>query len=131
MHIKLVRAHRVLEATYGVLIVEDSPLCLTLELPWLNNEPFVSCIPTGAYTCKRVQSPKWGDTFEVADVPGRTHILFHWGNSYKNSKGCVLLGRSFSHVDQDDVMDVASSRDAFSAFMDALNGEESFKLEVV
>ncbi len=64
----------------------------TVEEEWQNNRPFVSCIPAGDYLCKRVDSPKFGDTFEVTDVEGRTHILFHVFNTEEGSLGCIGLG---------------------------------------
>ena len=64
----------------------------TLENPWLDNAPNISCIPVGSYVCKRVISPKYGETFEITGVDGRTHILFHEGNYPSNTMGCVLLG---------------------------------------
>ena len=67
------------KCTRGVLIHEDEIIALTLENPWRDNTPNISCIPIGTYLCKRVDSPKFGDTFEVSDVSGRTHILFHSG----------------------------------------------------
>ena len=45
----------------------DFELC-TLENPWLDNEPYVSCIPKGNYKCHRVDSPRYGDTFQVMNV---------------------------------------------------------------
>jgi len=62
--------------TFGVLKFDNTPFAVTLELDDLENRPNISCIPAGEYICKRVNSPKFGDTFEVANVPGRTHILF-------------------------------------------------------
>lgn len=84
--------------TFGVLIDKDIPLCLTLEDPDNGNQKNISCIPTGVYSCSRVQSPSKGDVWEIKDVPDRTHILIHVGNTIMDTEGCVLVGESFGTV---------------------------------
>ncbi len=121
--------------TFGVLIYGGAPICVTLEPPWKDNKPSVSCIPVGVYVCRRVKSPKFGDTFEIADVPGRTHILFHKGNWAKDTYGCVILGSSFvggSHtVGFTEEAMVVDSIYAFSGFMDFFKDDNEFKLDVI
>lgn len=51
-----------------------------LELPWLDNERSVSCIPAGTYECERINHPKYGHCWLVKNVPGRDGILIHIGN---------------------------------------------------
>lgn len=70
----------------------------TLELPYKDNRPFVSCIPGGHYKAKLTQSPTKGLAIEILNVPGRTHILFHVGNTINDLKGCIAIG---SHVGDD------------------------------
>ena len=79
----------------GVLYVAGKLCFTTLELPWMDNEKEKSCIPVNIYRCKRVDSPRFGLTFEVDDVPNRSQILFHQGNFPTDSKGCILLGTGF------------------------------------
>lgn len=71
-------------------------------------------------------SPKYGETFEITDVDGRTHILFHWGNYPSNTEGCVLLGTSRAA----DVPAVWSSKAAHAEFMEQLAGVEEFALTI-
>ena len=73
----------------------------TVERPWLDNAPNISCIPTGEYTMQKVTSPRFGpDTWEVMDVPGRTHILIHSANWAKQLEGCIAPGRGlFANLD--------------------------------
>lgn len=99
----------------------------TLENPWLANQPNISCIPAGDYVCRRVISPKYGETFEVTDVDGRTHILFHWGNYPSNTQGCILVGTSHAP----EVPAVWNSRAAHAEFMDKFNGVDEFELTVL
>src|SRR3990172_3391900 len=70
----------------------------SLELPWLNNKRGVSSIPLGTYTLKPRISVKYGQHFIVTNVPGRSLILIHAGNSTSDTKGCILLGeRSYQN----------------------------------
>lgn len=90
------RTHSREDGVWGVLDEEGCPFSLTGELPWKDNKPSVSCIPVGEYMCKRVQSPRFGDTFEITGIPGRSNVLFHWGNvPLKDSEGCILVAESF------------------------------------
>jgi len=81
MNISIKRNYTGKLGTFGTIQEENQPpFALTLEREWHLNERNISCIPAGNYQCKRVQSPKFGNTFEVKDVPHRSHILFHKGN---------------------------------------------------
>jgi hypothetical protein len=80
---------------YGVLLSHNIPLCLTLELPWLENKPEISCIPPGLYPCARHESQKFGRVWMLQNVPARSAILIHAGNTIKDTQGCILAGRSF------------------------------------
>ena len=100
------------------------PFAVTVERPWLDNQKSVSCIPAGQYACQRVQSPKFGDTFEVQNVPNRTAILFHKGNITDDTHGCILVGEQFGTVNG--VPGVLASAQGFAEFMRRLAGEPSF-----
>jgi hypothetical protein len=77
--------------TIGSLYNEIGGLiCNTFELPWLSNQPNVSCIPAGTYTIKPTESARFGSTYIVDDVVGRSHILFHKGNTTNDTEGCIL-----------------------------------------
>ena len=111
--------------TFGVALESGEPFCVTCELPWKENQANVSCIPPGSYGAVRVQSPRFGNTFEVKNVEGRTHILFHKGNSIKDSRGCILLGESFNPGET-----VGSSRSAFGEFLDRTQEYDHFILHI-
>lgn len=80
--------------TFGVFIYDRSILCLALERPWLGNLPGKSCIPTGSYKVIKVHHPKYGNCFRVENVPGRSGILIHSGNTIEDTSGCILPGHS-------------------------------------
>lgn len=104
----------------------DSKTLYSVERPWLQNQPNISCIPEGFYKCRRVDSPKFGDTFEVTGVPNRTHILFHVANHMDDLQGCIGLGARLAPQDYR-VMD---SRVAMSIFLTDLEGKDAFDLYV-
>lgn len=55
-----------------------------------------SCIPKGTYLCKPHNGKKYQGVWEVCDVPGRTAILIHAGNTEKDTLGCILVGLAYS-----------------------------------
>lgn len=84
----------------------------TLELPWKNNEPRVSCIPAGRYEVVKRHSPKYGDHFHVLNVPNRSYILIHAGNYNRDTLGCILVGTGLEDINGDGDKDVTDSRTA-------------------
>lgn len=105
-----------------------SAICLTLELPWKNNTPYISCIPSGLYICEKITSPSKGETFEITGVIGRKHILFHKGNLNDDTMGCILLGESFNYLKDEQA--ITNSEHAFTEFMDLLKKEKEFRLDL-
>ena len=125
---KLVRVASNDIATYGVLIQGEIPFAVTLERPWLENRSMESCIQAGAYECKRVSSPKFGNTFEVTNVPGRSAILFHRGNLADDSHGCILVGEQFNPVLGKP--GITASREGFDEFLKLTGITDSFPLTI-
>jgi len=123
--VKIVRLEKGADGTFGVLRLDGRVFCVTLEPPDRGNEANISCIPAGNYVCRRIESPGFGSTFEVADVPGRSHILFHAGNVSGDTQGCVLLGRYFGLLGTD--RGVLQSGSAFRDFLERCSGVGSFQ----
>ena len=117
------------QGTYSMVVHNDLPFALTLERQWLDNRSNVSCIPAGTYKCVRVNSPKFGNTFEVTNVPKRTHILFHKGNIDDDSHGCILIGEKFGMIGGS--AGIQASAEGFNEFMSIMNGEVGFRLIIV
>lgn len=115
--------------TFGVLIDGDTPFAVTCEDLWRDNAPSISCIPVGMYHCKRVKSPKFGDTFEVTGVPGRSHILFHKGNTEDDTHGCILVAEEFGKLHGKTA--VLASGAGYGEFMARLKGVDSFPLHIM
>ncbi|WP_285907677.1 DUF5675 family protein [Pseudodesulfovibrio pelocollis] len=125
----LIRYDEDRDGTFGVLIIDGRPFCSTLEPPDLNNAANISCIPPGVYTCGIVDSPRYGRTFEVQDVPGRTHILIHSGNIVAHTMGCILLGQYVGKLKGDRA--VLNSGATFSRFMAQMSGLTEFRLTIL
>lgn len=124
----LIRVGQSDAGTFGVLVYEHIPFAVTLERPWKDNQVNISSIPTGDYTCRLVQSPKFGQTYEITNVPGREHVLFHKGNRITDTQGCVLIGESFAK-DADRPI-IADSLHGYGEFRALLNGDSSFLLRI-
>ncbi len=127
--VKLVRVEESDDGTFGVLLIDDEAFCVTLEPPDLNNAKGVSNIPPGMYNLKRVNSPKYGMTFTVEDVPGRSHILIHAGNVTRHTRGCILVAQYFGKLKGDRA--VLNSGKTFRAFMDAMVGVDITGIDIV
>jgi len=112
----------------GALRIGKKLFCTTLEPADRGNKPDVSCIPPGQYLCRRVQSPRFWDTFEVLNVPGRTLILFHPGNRMQDTEGCILIGRTWGQLEGDRA--VLNSGNTFERFMIEMKGVDEFILTI-
>ena len=80
--------------THGELYYDDGePTGIhTLEEPWKQNQREISCIPPGDYPLKEHNGHHFQDVWEVCNVPGRSAILIHAGNTIKDTRGCILVG---------------------------------------
>lgn len=131
MILNLRRTERLVTGIIGELLTEDwKPLYFTLEHAYVDGDEFVSKIPIGTYKCVRGEHtlehhPEPFTTFEVTNVPGHTHILFHVGNINSDSAGCILLGLETDHKYR-----VSSSYAAWCDFMTRLSGLDEFTLNV-
>lgn len=127
--VQILRAVKRADGVFGIFMVSMYPICLTCERPWLNNQIGISCIPAGQYICRRVKSPKFGDTFEVTGVSGRSEILIHSGNIDDDSHGCIILGENFEPW-KTGQLSLASSKIAFGQFMREMEGQDQFTLTI-
>jgi hypothetical protein len=96
--------------------------CKALEPPNKENKHNISCIPLGTYwVTKELTSPGHDyPHFRVHDVPDRNGILWHGGNYFKDTLGCLLVGDSFGDRNKDGVLDVLNSRTTLQKLFDLL-----------
>lgn len=97
--------------------------CFTLELPWLENQRGVSCVPRGKYKAFKRNSQKNGLVVEFRSVPDRSSIQIHSGNYTRQIEGCILVGSSIAFLDGDLVPDVANSKETLTKLLALLPDE--------
>lgn len=80
------------QGTFGRVTDETGKqVCLTCERPDNGNQE-MGCIPAGKYTVTQFDSPSKGRDFLLHNVPGRSMIEIHRGNTIHDTKGCILVG---------------------------------------
>ncbi|EAH4525549.1 hypothetical protein H8866_001133 [Campylobacter jejuni] len=100
-------------------------------------------MPAGVYNLKRHSPSRFENTLRSItkkdddtminvyndDVPSSRAILIHWGNSDKDTQGCILLGLTKANDNES----VGQSRQACKEFYDLMYGKnlEDIKLEIV
>jgi len=131
MQAKLIRLESSPEVTLGVLLLDGRVFCQTLELPWKNNAKSISCIPEGNYVCKRVDSPKFGNTFEIQNVPDRDDVLLHQGNFVRDSRGCIIVGGGFNVTTTPTSITGGTSRTTFKLLLNVTRNIDEFNFKIV
>jgi len=115
--------------TFGRIYFEDFQ-SFTCEPPWKDNRPRVSCIPVGTYVMIPYKSNKFGNTYLVKDVEGRSWILSHSGNVggdmelglRTDTLGCILQGKYLGKVFGQ--LAVCLSRPTLRRFLEKAKGEK-------
>lgn len=95
--------------TFGEVHVEGERF-FTVERPWLDNQPFKSCVPSGVYDVVTLPTTTpvpdsfdgktWylkGDTVGI-DKGRRTRIAIHIANTMDDLAGCIGFGLSLGVV---------------------------------
>lgn len=94
--------------TAGIVSHQGEQLCVTLELPWLNNQPNISCVVEGVYTLSLHHSPTHGACLAlsaaslgvtIAGPSLRSHCLIHKANAASQLQGCIAPGLKFGCLD--------------------------------
>ncbi|ECO7048799.1 DUF5675 family protein [Campylobacter jejuni] len=99
-------------------------------------------IPEGNYNLKRHSPSRFENTLRSItkkdddtminvyndEVPASRAILIHWGNTDKDTQGCILLGLTKDNNNES----VGQSRQACKEFYDLMHGKnlEDIKLEI-
>lgn len=128
MSVTLTRwCHSEVMGTFGTLRV-GAKEWFSVECPWRDNAPSVSCIPEGNYPLK-LGKYFGGDgiggrpdypAYEILHVPDRAQIKIHRANISLQVKGCVAIGRVLG-VDLGRWA-VRESQLAYDEFMAAMDG---------
>ena len=89
MELELIRSYFP-NGSNGEIFLDGKRICFTIELPWLNNQQKISCIPEGRYELEKIYSEKFGWHLHLLNVKGRDGILIHAANDAKKElTGCI------------------------------------------
>lgn len=128
---RLVRFRTGKDGTFGEL--QDSfgnHLFFTVERPWLDNAPNVSCVPPGWYDTEWHDSPSHGkDTLQLLNVlDDREYCQFHSANWAYQLRGCIALGESIAPILSREkgkkIMGVSASRNSIKALKAQFKGQK-------
>lgn len=129
------------KVTFGSFIMpwfKAQPPLDTIELPWKENQPDISCIPAGIYICKPYSSARHPDTWEVTNVPGRTAVHFDIANYacdiFEGDKivhPCELLGCIAIGMGKDEKVPMVKNSEHALNFLRTMIGiKNAFELEI-
>lgn len=119
--------------TASMLYINGKFTCFILEDAIRAKKiPGITAIPAGRYKLVRRTygkfyenyRKKYGHTcvYEIQGVPNYTDILFHMGNSVKDTKGCLLTGSGICKESLEYKIPSGKSAPGYFAFYDALAG---------
>lgn len=123
--------------TFGsFLVLDEGEVILnvkTLELPYLQNKPQVSCIPPGEYWVDKVEHEVFGTCFLLNDVPNREGIYIHIFNYATGltveTRGCIAPGLHYKDINSDGNYDISDSKKAMNLLRAILPSR--FKLTIL
>ena len=118
----------------GIFIIRDEQNKIhhfhTLELPDLNNQKNISCIPPGTYSCIHNYSPHFNkNTYEILNVPNRTGIRIHATNYFYELRGCIGIGKRLYDINNDKELDLLESKKAIEE-LEAILKRQPFTLTI-
>ncbi len=96
------------KSIFGTLQSSTGPQFITCEREWKDNQPNVSCVPTGFYLLEPHDGTKYKNTFALvgstvshigdgASVT-RSACVFHKASKGSQLQGCIALGTSVTLV---------------------------------
>lgn len=135
MKLYLQRGFFTKESTGGLLIVDETIECFTLEdqVRVQGKVMHETAIPFGIYEVVLSHSPKYGVLMpEIKNVPGFTGIRIHPGNTDEDTSGCLLVGQNMT-IENNDIK-ITNSKIAFDLLMaklrKATEAKESITIEI-
>jgi hypothetical protein len=129
--VQLIRNQPFTNVIFGDWCVEGKVALKSMEPPWIDNMPNVSCVPCGNYFCEvRDATPHMREAtglikvYHLLNVPDRDFVEIHPANKVEQLLGCIALGKSADMIQKT----LLFSRDAINWFMYDIMGLEPFKL---
>lgn len=120
--LKIERKYMGADCTSGYLSINGTAHMYVLEKPWKGNQPLISSIPPGTYHgyLRYDHTDRW--RIELVDVPDRSNVQIHIGNTTADSLGCVLVG---SKIDAKSLCTLSDSKDAYAKLKKAFYGTDT------
>lgn len=124
------------EWTIGLIQTPKLQL-FSMERPWLNNAPSISCIPEGAYSLEAHSSAKYPQVWalvgdQVAHYPKtgveRAAILIHAANWVQELEGCVAPGFQIAWLKRQ--VAVTNSQGALAALRDEIKDPSEWLVRI-
>jgi len=103
----LVRLEDTNQGTFGIIFNDSDNWWNSLELPYRDNKPNISCIPIGNYKVSMRYSNHFKrELYHVLGVQGRSYIMIHPANlagdealGYQTQlQGCITLGKKLGVI---------------------------------
>lgn len=124
------------DRTLGCMTLESGTRLATIERPWLNNQPMVSCIPEGVYklhlrdssVVNRTTRGAYLQGWEVTGVPNRSFIMLHIANFPHDVEGCIGVGLKQGSLAGE--LAILQSAPAFNVLMHELAGRAEWYLDI-
>lgn len=80
-----------------VFDITGKQIAVSLELPDLKNQKYISCIPTGLYLCTPDSTGKH-QYFQINNVKDREDVEIHIANKASDVKGCFGWGDKWAVI---------------------------------
>jgi hypothetical protein len=134
MEFKLERQEYTNLSTIGSIYLDGDFICYSLELPYIDNQPFISCIPPDDYDLVPHNSDRHpnhfaliGGTVSHFPEPGkeRSTILIHKGNFPHEINGCIAVG------ELKDRNQVIGSKAAFDRLMELIRQHDIKQIKII
>ncbi len=126
--IKIVRTTINSKSITGEMYINGIFIGHTLELPWRNNEYFISSIPDGTYggTLRYDKNERTSLEFWRIELKGtepRTYIQIHKGNVPEEIKGCIIVGTGV--INKENKIEGGTSKSAFDKIKETFYGTKN------
>lgn len=132
----------------GEIYHEGKIICKTIERPFINNRPFVSCVPARTYELQPFTRKNGDEVYclvnhelniemmksQLGGMDGRYAILIHKGNWMTDLAGCIAPGLDYGYgYDKEQVkrLMVTNSTEATKKLFDYIKEHEIKKLAIV
>lgn len=122
------------ESIIGSFYIDGEFVCYSLERPWIDNVPNISCVPEGVYELVYHKYKNRTDTFALKggtvshypnDEFARNLILIHPANYPHELQGCIATGKD---KDTDRMID---SGDAFKVLINNIISKNIDTIEII